>query len=92
MTPPESPDAEEIRAHYGQPDPRVVAKQLTRLDRHARAFIALSPFLVIASAVAAGVKLLLQGTLGGLSYGGVLANAASVAAYEAWRQLGYAGS
>jgi hypothetical protein len=34
--------------------------------------------LVIASAVAAGVKLLLQGTLGGLSYGGVLANAASV--------------
>ena len=54
MTPPESPDAEEIRAHYGQPDPRVVAKQLTRLDRHARAFIALSPFLVIASADAEG--------------------------------------
>ena len=54
MTPPESPDAEEIRARIGQPDPRVVAKQLTRLDRHARAFIALSPFLVIASADAEG--------------------------------------
>ena len=31
-----------------------MAKQLTRLDRHARAFIALSPFLVIASADAEG--------------------------------------
>jgi hypothetical protein len=34
--------------------------------------------LVIASAVAAGVKLLVQNTLGGLSYGKVLANIASV--------------
>jgi hypothetical protein len=34
--------------------------------------------LVIASAVAAGVKLLVQNTLGGLSYGKVLANVASV--------------
>lgn len=54
MASPATPDAEEIRTHYGQPDPRVVAKQLTRLDRHARAFIALSPFLVIASADAEG--------------------------------------
>ena len=35
--------------------------------------------LVIASAVAAGVKLLVQGALGGLSYGKALANVASVA-------------
>jgi PPOX class probable FMN-dependent enzyme len=41
---------EAVRARYGEPNPRVVAKELRRLDRHARAFIALSPFLVIASA------------------------------------------
>jgi len=40
---------DEVRAHYGEPSIRARAKQLTRLDQHARAFIALSPFLVIAS-------------------------------------------
>ncbi|WP_018260529.1 pyridoxamine 5'-phosphate oxidase family protein [Methylobacterium sp. WSM2598] len=45
---------EAIRRHYGEPSPRAVNKQLARLDAHARAFIALSPFLVIASADAAG--------------------------------------
>ena len=45
---------EQVRAHYGQMDPRVAAKELPRLDQHARAFIALSPFLVIASADASG--------------------------------------
>ena len=40
---------DEVRAHYGEPSTRARAKQLTRLDQHARAFIALSPFLVIAS-------------------------------------------
>lgn len=49
-----SPDAAAIRAHYGEPSPVAVRKQLARLDRHARAFIALSPFLVIASADADG--------------------------------------
>lgn len=42
--------AADVRALYGEPDARVIAKQLTRLDQHARRFIALSPFLVIASA------------------------------------------
>jgi hypothetical protein len=46
--------ATEIRELYGQPDPKVYAKQLPRLDRHARAFIELSPFLVLASADAEG--------------------------------------
>jgi PPOX class probable FMN-dependent enzyme len=46
--------ADAIRAHYGEPSHIVIAKQLPRLDRHARAFIALSPFIVIASADAAG--------------------------------------
>jgi PPOX class probable FMN-dependent enzyme len=47
-------DREAIRAHYGTPSTLSVAKEMTRLDRHCRAFIALSPFLVIASADATG--------------------------------------
>ncbi|ACL59451.1 pyridoxamine 5'-phosphate oxidase family protein [Methylobacterium nodulans] len=43
-----------IRAHYGSPSERALRKELTRLDGHAQAFIALSPFLVIASSDAAG--------------------------------------
>ncbi len=43
-----------LRAHYGEPSALAVAKQMPHLDRHARAFIALSPFLVIASADAGG--------------------------------------
>jgi uncharacterized protein len=44
----------EIRALYGEPSERVIKKQLPRLERHSRAFIARSPFLVIASADAQG--------------------------------------
>jgi PPOX class probable FMN-dependent enzyme len=39
-----------LRARYGAPSERAVKKQLARLDRHCRDFIALSPFLVIATA------------------------------------------
>jgi uncharacterized protein len=39
----------EIRELYGTPAERAVKKQLARLEKHSRAFIALSPFLVIAS-------------------------------------------
>lgn len=39
----------EIRELYGAPSERAVKKQLPRLEKHSRAFIALSPFLVIAS-------------------------------------------
>lgn len=42
-------DLAEIRQIYGAPTERAVKKQLTRLDRHSRAFIARSPFVVIAS-------------------------------------------
>ena len=45
---------EAVRAHYGAPTARSQAKQLDRLDAHARAFIARAPFLVIASADAEG--------------------------------------
>lgn len=43
-------DIGEIREIYGHPMERAVKKQLPRLEKHSRAFIALSPFLVIASA------------------------------------------
>jgi PPOX class probable FMN-dependent enzyme len=42
-------DIAEIRDLYGEPAERSVKKQLPRLEKHSRAFIALSPFLVIAS-------------------------------------------
>lgn len=43
-----------LRALYGEPSELAVKKELTQLDRHCRAFIALSPFLVIGSAAADG--------------------------------------
>jgi uncharacterized protein len=43
-------DIAKIRELYGEPAERSVKKQLPRLEKHSRAFIALSPFLVIASA------------------------------------------
>jgi uncharacterized protein len=39
-----------LRALYAAPSERAVRKQLDRLDAHCRRFIALSPFLVLASA------------------------------------------
>jgi PPOX class probable FMN-dependent enzyme len=47
-------DIGEIREIYGEPMERAVKKQLPRLEKHSRAFIALSPFLVIASSDANG--------------------------------------
>jgi hypothetical protein len=38
-----------LREIYGPPTPRAAAKQIDRLDRHCRAFIAASPFLVMAT-------------------------------------------
>jgi uncharacterized protein len=42
-------DVAVVREIYGEPSERAVKKQLPRLEKHSRAFIALSPFLVIAS-------------------------------------------
>jgi PPOX class probable FMN-dependent enzyme len=44
----------ELRTLYPTPSPLAVAKQLDRLDSHAMAFIRRSPFLVLATADAAG--------------------------------------
>jgi PPOX class probable FMN-dependent enzyme len=45
---------EKLRETYGEPGERAVKKQRDRLDGHCRNFIALSPFLVIATADASG--------------------------------------
>jgi PPOX class probable FMN-dependent enzyme len=44
----------ELRALHSAPTERAVRKELDRLDRHCRRFIALSPFLVMATADAEG--------------------------------------
>lgn len=41
--------AEALRALYGAPSPRSLAKQLDHIDAHCRGFIALSPFLVLST-------------------------------------------
>ncbi|MCX5481178.1 pyridoxamine 5'-phosphate oxidase family protein [Kaistia geumhonensis] len=41
--------ADSLRALYGAPSPRSLAKQLDHVDAHCRAFIALSPFLVLST-------------------------------------------
>ncbi len=43
-------DLECLRAHFGAMTTIAAHKVLPRLDRHSRAFIALSPFLVLATA------------------------------------------
>lgn len=48
------PDPETLRAHFGQVSAMAEKKVLHRLDGHCRRFIALSPFLVIATADADG--------------------------------------
>jgi len=47
-------DLSQLREHYGEVHPLARKKVLTRLDRHCRDFIALSPFLVLATTDAAG--------------------------------------
>ncbi len=45
---------QQLRELYGEPSERAVKKELRRFDRHCRNFIALSPFLVIASSDPSG--------------------------------------
>jgi uncharacterized protein len=47
-------DPRRLRELYGEPSERAVKKQLSRFDRHCRNFIALSPFLVVASSDPSG--------------------------------------
>src|SRR5438105_383845 len=48
------PNEAGLRGLYSTPGERAVRKQLSRLDRHCRRFIELSPFLVMATADARG--------------------------------------
>ncbi len=45
---------EQLRSLYAQPTERALRKQLPALDRHCKAFIALSPFVMLATSDAAG--------------------------------------
>ena len=47
-------DIREIREIYGHPQERAVKKQLPRLEKHSRAFIAMSPFIVMSTCDAEG--------------------------------------
>jgi hypothetical protein len=47
-------DLQSLRALYLAPGERALRKQLTALDRHCRAFVALSPFVVLSTADADG--------------------------------------
>jgi PPOX class probable FMN-dependent enzyme len=45
---------QKLRSLYAEPKERALKKQLAHLDRHCRSFIALSPYLVLCTADAAG--------------------------------------
>lgn len=47
-------DTDTLRTHYGPPTPLSVRKEQTSIDRHARAFIARSPFVVVSTSSADG--------------------------------------
>lgn len=47
-------DIREVKQIYGEPSERAVKKQLPRLEKHSRAFIALSPFVVLSTCDAEG--------------------------------------
>ena len=47
-------DIGEIREIYGHPMERTIKKQLPKLEKHSRAFIAMSPFIVMATCDAEG--------------------------------------
>ena len=47
-------DIGEIREIYGEPNPRAVQKQLPKLEKHSRAFIAMTPFIVLSTCDAEG--------------------------------------
>jgi PPOX class probable FMN-dependent enzyme len=44
----------DVRAHYQEPHPIALAKEMRKLDRHCRDFIALAPFVIVATADAQG--------------------------------------
>lgn len=47
-------NADELRSHMGYPTGRAAVKEMPRLDKHARHFISLCPFIVMATSTEAG--------------------------------------
>ena len=54
---------EALRALYGKPSERAVAKEQPRLDDHTRAFIAHAPFLVMGTPVSPSLSLAVRVTV-----------------------------
>jgi PPOX class probable FMN-dependent enzyme len=48
-------NAKDLKERYGEPSERAVGKELDHLDKHCRAFIAISPFMVIGTMGADGL-------------------------------------
>ena len=67
-----------LQLAFGVFGPNPISDLLTQVITFLPSLIVAIVIVVIASAIAAAVKVLIEGTLGGLSYGKVLANAASV--------------
>ena len=67
-----------LQLAFGVFGPNPISDLLTRVITFLPSLIVAIVIIVVASAIAAAVKVLIEGTLGGLSYGRVLANAASV--------------
>lgn len=67
-----------LQLAFGVFGPNPISDLLTRVITFLPSLVVAIVIVVVASAIAAAVKVLIEGSLGGLSYGKVLANAASV--------------
>jgi hypothetical protein len=67
-----------LQIAFGVFGPNPISDLLTRIIAFIPAIIVAIVIIVVAAAIAAAVKTLIQGTLGGLSYGRTLANIASL--------------
>lgn len=67
-----------LQLAFGVFGPNPISELLTQVIAFLPSLIVAIIILVVASAIAAAVKTLVEGTLGGLSYGKALANAASI--------------
>ncbi len=67
-----------LQLAFGVFGPNPISELLTEVITFLPSLIVAIVIVVVASSIAAAVKVLIEGTLGGLSYGTLLANAASV--------------
>ena len=67
-----------LQLAFGVFGPNPISDLLTQVITFLPSLVVAIVIIVVASSIAAAVKVLIEGTLGGLSYGKVLANAASI--------------